>query len=959
MPIDYARTRADTGRLEESIDSSGVNATQTRLTQSVMQNFQESIGGGLREFGRGIASGLDKRFEETRDSKALERATRAAALGAQAQDLSERERARELFRGSRVDTVENTVSPGRTLDRDALAASLFKESYGDALGDWKDLSDEMKRPVRQIVDMGLGEQVRIHQGGPDVARQVGKYAEGLGFDQSEVGTYALAQARDAVRALAHSDRAFSKGLIEGTETQEAIKRAQKDRNPELAQAYKAFRNNPRLRAAAEMLAPYWDAGGVQEFSTPTGQKFRGTFRRYAMKFGSDLASIVRNMTMGPRAVPRLAIHRAAGGKEMIESIYTGDLLSRTDGSKKKVMSQFVGKDVFEAHAGETAWDTTDQILKRLEDGSWAEGAKSKNVESVKKTLQAQLATMDRDQVRGIIATQLGWMSVPDNFFAANAALAGQSGAQFSKTLRGLANLAPELRQWVTAPHSETEPTTEAQKLFDQTYEAGIEPGAIDYRPGPLAFLKDAGIGAGEAAVIFNEFVKSSTQSPEYQGLQALLLQGGMDKKEAVQLAREVHPALMETLGALRSGFISDNGKTFDELPVGDQNAIQLDQAQGLVDGILDARGLRKGVESKSTFAGVAGTSSFVTTFDARKLARQTIQAQPQYAEGTAEIQVPGTEDRIILQDGKPHSLLSKNEKGEMVPKRFPDQVYDTSAVDEAFKVSREVYDSYSATQAQRAQRALQIASEGTGDPVIDNLLQMQVGVGGTRASLYKWLDMQMSNPAGATKDPALALTAGLAKYGAENGVDFFELRDRFAAAANRSQDPVIDAVAVFLGEHTSPNKTKHADIAPGGAVPGTDPDLKRLGNQAYQEERSKETGQQGSKLDALKQAHAAAAAEPVPPSSYPTAGSANLQELNPLFGTIMGDFGLKGVKDFAEGATKNLAAGAASLGTGLEAAWQSAHRHIFENWQGGDPKVAPGQYEGSFKKRMKSAGLVK
>lgn len=863
MAFDLARTRADTSMIDEAVKSADVNRNATALTETTIQNFQRSVGQGLGRAGELIGEGLQRRRDREDSNQALARSTQRRGLEAQNLDLDQRARAQSLLAGSSVDTVGNIMGRQAALPPSSdIAKAEFHRMYGDSVGDYDSLPLQLKQPVQDLVDESLAERVRVHGGGPDAGRTLGKYGADIGSDPSEVGPHALEAFRDKLRALPRTNKAFSEALIDGVEKTDAVRRADADKNPEIAQARREFWGDKRTLSIADALDPRWDGNTPEEFTLEGGQKGRMSLRQYAMSHDISPQAIERNAGRTQVEVPRMFIKRSGGGKETIEPSLTHEMLTTLDKSTQKLMAPMVGQSPDQAWARLASWQATDQIVQKIESGEWAAGAKSPAAKSVAKTLSAQVKKMDRDQVRGVIASRLGWIPIPDNFFAKSEDLGGESGATFSRSLRDFTRMAPELNTWLSASHdhapSDAE-ATEADRALDTTFEAGLEKGTFTMGQGPFSAFKQDGMTSGEISRVLKSFVKSSENSPEYGQIRGLLTQGGMDAKEAALAARTLHPGAIETLQRVESGFVGPDGKRFDEYPKKDQSAIRVGILQDLVDPVLDARGLKKGVESRITLSKVAQQpGQFLTTQDARKVADDTVALHPELKEGNAEISIPGSKSRMLLSNGRPTSLIRPTKDGgtEVVP--LVDRKESMPGVDEAFRVSKEVYSSYAPTSAQRAFQASQLLAAGVGDPVVDGFLRMPVGPTGQETSLYRWVDTQMSADGG-TKDPAMAMMLGLSKHAQKEGIDLFELRDRFVAAAGRTQDPVIDSVAMFLSERTTPNKTTMKDLE---AIKGSDPDLKPLGNAAYKEARSAESQPAPSDLDALRGASARAASRP-------------------------------------------------------------------------------------------------
>lgn len=870
MAMDFTKTRVDTSGIERSASSEGINAQQASVTDMMTRALGRSQEFSANAIGQGIAGAASQFDPEHRAAIEYRNAQRQAATT----DLAQRQaadvgRSQSQLTTARQLAQQSFQANGQPMPADA---DIVRGGVDQVLG--AGAYDGLTATQRQAVDTlfsGVMDQSqrRVLPGGENQIKAMGRHydPEYVGVSPNQALMSAHGEFMNGLQELATKSPLFAPILLQRNEEQIATARAKESGAPEVA-AVIAAHNTPSHRELATSILPYYRSGELRPFVMKDGSTKLMTIGDYARSGDADVESITKNIGTTKTAWPLIGINEKGQPEEQL----TDEALRSMAPHEKAIMSHYVGQDVGTANRALVGVRAASTILSQIRSGAWLPKDDGKPDGPYARAKQAQNQINEaikrgdatEDQAALAIASAAGWTDLSPAVLSKDSLMGGQSDSRIREAIAQAKLASPDLAAMVDGEG--------AKKAFEAQWDRSIKKNVTYDMNGPLSFLR--GADPGMVSTVLTDMGGSTLKQPMYQEftnhIRAL---GGLTPREAEQMSRQLYGTFERNINYARNSYVAPNGKRFDQLSPADQYSVLLGVGHEIIKPALDAKKIATGTDSRSIASGILGVPA-VSAVDAQKRVSDYLKQNPEIGLGPGELKV-GDKLAITFDRGRARGIKHLD-GGEWKTDSFADRT--PQAADAATRVAlvRKVY-----SDAVKDRTPMDVATAsssfrlgGSGNPLVDGALNEKVN----GVSIYDWV----RNTLGSADDPPSsfgpALDRALNDYAAKSGRNIFDMRAQLQAAAKGTDDPVVDAVAMYVEQSLATTADTVDDIQ---AMEGDDmSELARLlgKDEALQQMATSP----GGARTALAGAQAGKGSAESRPESKPTAGGGASSGGDPL-----------------------------------------------------------------------------
>lgn len=761
MPaLDFWKTRVDAGNTERAASAEGVNQASTTLTQSKINAQQTGVLAAGQALGQGIASAGKSIGEGLDTTAATEKAYRLLHMQNQMRDEGERQAA-----VGAAQSAQNTTlgSFAKGSDAEATFENDLRSALPPAIVEG--MTPQEKAYFRSAADSVSATPVK-RQGNPALVKQAGARGldEGLVGMSAERGTLERdSQVRDAIRKAA-ANPITQQRVGSKAKTFEAAARARDRGN--FAEAYELEHGDERLHGPTGAVI---DIAKSSSAAYPLGGKVQ-SIQDFVMKSGQmddrTLAKIVRGGTV---RVMTAAINE----KGQVDN--SGAELKKTAGTNSvaiRALQAKAGLGVVEQGNQLITVEAARQSVREMRDAVAASN------DPQAKALVAKFSDADgTDDLVELLATRHYGMDIEPDRSKANSIFADKN--------RGLLDLFS--KNATTAPFlGYVDPT--ADPNWRQVYETSTR--EVQYDDGnplrQLASLPDADI-----AMSLRNARNALRSDPGITDAARMLSQQGYGAEEARQIATDN----LASITNVRDHLISEWNARYPDQPFDGMSQTARDSILREATAKAMERVPRKIQTIELTGPESRPESRPVSRAETQKSVEQSI--NPELLEGIP----PNQQVQIKRKDGSTAYMLNgkitavtkgKGDTLSSVPFKedSPSWQEDAQAAELGHKVAT---DDGRLSGMKRATLAAQFMLGGSGVPQIDDML---LAKGEDGVTPYEKLSHLLSQPQPNHKETGFQVRKLLSGYAHKTGVSFDNLVSHLQDAAQISDDPVVDGLAI-------------------------------------------------------------------------------------------------------------------------------------------------------------------
>lgn len=814
MPMDFARTRVDVGNVEHAVDATPVQQNIASITDIMSR----AIGRGAEQLGSGIGGGLAQGGHEFAAGyrENHPQGVRKQQQDAASTDLAQRAAADRGRQGSQLTTTrqlaqESMASQGQTLPPDSqIIKGGVEEVFGP--GGYDQMTPTQRQAVAGLYTSVVDEKPRrVLPGGEEQAKTMGRYynPEFHGEGGSDVLRQAHAEFMGGLRDLASKSPLFAPQVLEKNERDIAAARATDAGSPEVAEVIRNH-GTPTNRELATSILPYYRSGEVHPFVMKNGSTKLMTVGDFVRGGDFDIETVNRNIGSTRTAWPLIGVN----DKGKPEDQMTDEALRSLGDSEKKVMRHYVGSDVMSANQALVGFRTASAILQKVKGSSWLPKNDGKADGPYARARQAQTqisqaisrGDVTEDQAALSIASMMGWVDVPDSTLQKDGLIGGSGDSRFRESLASAKVQAPELARLLDGE--------EAQATFLEQYKRSIKSNVQYESKGPLGFLH--GADPGMVSTVLGDFASAANSDPMLQAftnhVQAL---GGLGPRDAEQMSRELYSTFQRGVSYAKTAYVSPDGKRFDQMNPTDQYSVLLGIGHDVIKPALASRKVATGADSRAISGAILGRPP-VSAVEAQQEVDGHLKENPQVGLGQGVIDL-NDKSRITFDRGRARGVQYKNAQGEWQSSPFADRAMESADAATRVALVRRMYadDVKSKNPMDLASSAAAFKLGGTGNALADGLFSEKVN----GVSIYDWVKSSMDSKADPPAAFGAALDRAVSDYAARGGRNVFDLREQLGAASSQSDDPIVDTVARYVEQMTSPDKDTVGDLK---AIEGDD-----------------------------------------------------------------------------------------------------------------------------------------
>jgi len=808
MALELPRYRADVDQaLSQAISSRDVTEQQTSIQQQSSRLKAAAYAQAGEAIGKGIETGLTKAFDPT---DRINKQNMIRQSQAQAQDFANRDFA-DKVRATGVEVqgqgIYDKLGIKDTPEQSFQNVGLKK--YGPEI--MKDLPQDVKDQGAALFKeiRGPAGATRFHKYEKGVELKAGKYGSkeymGRAWDEApDIKNELEESAWDKIESLP-SMRTF---LLERGQAVQMKNSLGKQGLSGSISVWNATKDRELTGKATQIEDMYNDQ---TKYPFQVGDSvIMESIREAAANNHIDQRWVRENINNIVKRAPRSAVDKTGKWHPTFNPELLAQAVNNKDKLDASVYRNFLNWESGKANEGMVRWDSSKTVFNRIMSMDWLKSLPADQQKQAQERIN-NIANLTKAQPRlgqAAIASKNGVpVSADDLADALGTADAPTAVGKIGAELDALKALSPVVKDLMMPAASGSKNKSQWDIINEKAIQESMVDGNFQGAAGPLNKLLTKDVSDAEAAHIWNLMRDGQVNSPQFDNLTSVYTASGMSEADARSMAIAQGGEYERRLTvALSTPDPNGNNKDWTEA---EKEQIADAIAKLVTAPSLKAFETNKGATGRTTLNMAAGRTPDTLSFnDAQDYITKAFAAKPELKDkGLVELDL-GQDRTIIAINGKAMGY-KKGDKATtfaLLKGEFPTHL--TESLNAAQKMAKDLLGIDMPDFNWNSISPLKT----THDKGVDDMMRAPVGPDGQ--STYLWLknhfkgDMRLAKD----NDTAQALYLNLMNAAKKAGQDPWQMKDRLAAAAANTEDPVLEATAIFIGEALSPHKVTIKDL---------------------------------------------------------------------------------------------------------------------------------------------------